>query len=458
MKNQQMDFKTIKKQLMSGNFLDFNNSSVANFDNLNGDDIHVWFSARTSTFCIMFNGKVIKSTKTFNPIKNKLIEWNATLVTEDKTEDETPVTEEESFKDQIIRKLETGEVTPQTPLKKVSCKHCGEVLPDHTIEQHFDGVFMSHFHKCKDEEFRFIQFAERLIDGETLKFVDSKNEIIRVEWSALGDKGNSFYLTTDDTLVDEFVKDTHLLYSWDEVKVFLTETGAVECLDTSRDKNSDYFRSILERLLDEETLKFVPNYGDDIVRVKLATAYSNSATNGFSYQAMFYITMNDTPIEDATDDHLQTWDKVKDFLIETGSIEWSEDNQHDSDSCPTIADDIDSKYYDFGKPKGQPEREGLMTIILSLQEQIVESLEQVKINYYKYKFESITRSESLETLLSLHSRLVDCKEFQDEREQERRTSESYGFACDVMSEKQMREKADEEFNVWVEVYPFEPKA
>ena len=169
--------------------------------------------------------------------------------------------------------------------------------------------------------------------------------------------------------------------------------------------------------------------------------------------------MNNTLVEDVEGDSLflKTWDEVRNHLIETGSIEWSEDNQHDSDSCPTIADDIDSKYYDFGKPKSQPEREGLMTIIKSLQEQIVESLLQVKINKYKYNFESITRSESLETKLSIHSRLVDCKEFQDERIRERRSSESHGFACDVMSEKQMREKADEEFKMWVKSYPFESK-
>ena len=96
MKNQQMDFKTIKKQLLNGDILEF--------DNTREDLIVVWFSARKSNrFCIMLNGTVVKSTKTFPPIKNKLIDLNAQLEgvsdfeeTEDETEEETPVTEEET--------------------------------------------------------------------------------------------------------------------------------------------------------------------------------------------------------------------------------------------------------------------------------------------------------------------------------------------------------------------------
>lgn len=29
--------------------------------------------------------------------------------------------------------------------------------------------------------------------------------------------------------------------------------------------------------------------------------------------------------------------------------EWKRNNQHDADSCPTIADDENSKYFNFGK-------------------------------------------------------------------------------------------------------------
>lgn len=39
------------------------------------DLINLWFSERTQNFCLMLNAKVIKSTKTWNPIKTKLKEF-----------------------------------------------------------------------------------------------------------------------------------------------------------------------------------------------------------------------------------------------------------------------------------------------------------------------------------------------------------------------------------------------
>tara|TARA_B100001564_G_C20610599_1_gene657411 strand:- start:409 stop:600 length:192 start_codon:yes stop_codon:yes gene_type:complete len=56
--------KNIKQELLNGEFLEFTNS--------NEDLIRVWFQKITNNFCLELNCKVIKATKTFKPIKDKL--------------------------------------------------------------------------------------------------------------------------------------------------------------------------------------------------------------------------------------------------------------------------------------------------------------------------------------------------------------------------------------------------
>ena len=36
------------------------------------DSVTVWFQEKTNNFCLMLNAKVIKATKTWKPIENKL--------------------------------------------------------------------------------------------------------------------------------------------------------------------------------------------------------------------------------------------------------------------------------------------------------------------------------------------------------------------------------------------------
>jgi hypothetical protein len=36
------------------------------------DVVSIWFNKKSNNFCLMMNGKVVKSTKTWKPIENKL--------------------------------------------------------------------------------------------------------------------------------------------------------------------------------------------------------------------------------------------------------------------------------------------------------------------------------------------------------------------------------------------------
>jgi len=56
--------KNLKQQLLNGEFLEFTNS--------NEDLICVWFQKIGNHFCLELNCKVIKATKTFKPVKDKL--------------------------------------------------------------------------------------------------------------------------------------------------------------------------------------------------------------------------------------------------------------------------------------------------------------------------------------------------------------------------------------------------
>jgi hypothetical protein len=59
----------MEKKLLAGENFEFLNDE--------GDSMQVWFSPITSCFCLMLNGKVIKSTKTFKPVKMKLDDLGA---------------------------------------------------------------------------------------------------------------------------------------------------------------------------------------------------------------------------------------------------------------------------------------------------------------------------------------------------------------------------------------------
>lgn len=58
------------------------NGEMIELTNNNEDSIAIWFQEKTNNFCLMLNGVVIKATRTWKPIKNKLLTLEA--LTEDK--------------------------------------------------------------------------------------------------------------------------------------------------------------------------------------------------------------------------------------------------------------------------------------------------------------------------------------------------------------------------------------
>ena len=56
--------KNLKQQLLEGETLEFTNYK--------DDLISVWFQDVTKNFCLELNCKVVKATKTFKPIQEKL--------------------------------------------------------------------------------------------------------------------------------------------------------------------------------------------------------------------------------------------------------------------------------------------------------------------------------------------------------------------------------------------------
>jgi hypothetical protein len=57
--------KNLKQRLI-------NNNEFINFINDRDDDICLWFNNRTNNFCLELNAELIKATKTFKPIEDKL--------------------------------------------------------------------------------------------------------------------------------------------------------------------------------------------------------------------------------------------------------------------------------------------------------------------------------------------------------------------------------------------------
>ena len=56
--------KNLKQQLLQGKTIEFINH--------NEDLILVWFQPKTNNFCLELNCKVVKATRTFKPIQEKL--------------------------------------------------------------------------------------------------------------------------------------------------------------------------------------------------------------------------------------------------------------------------------------------------------------------------------------------------------------------------------------------------
>ena len=43
------------------------------------------------------------------------------------------------------------EITDDTIIEGITCSNCGEMIPPHTVKQHFDVEFMEEFHNCPKE-------------------------------------------------------------------------------------------------------------------------------------------------------------------------------------------------------------------------------------------------------------------------------------------------------------------
>jgi len=53
----------MKNRLLNGELIELTNEF---------DSVAIWFQPKTNNFCLELNSKVVKSTKTFKPIENKL--------------------------------------------------------------------------------------------------------------------------------------------------------------------------------------------------------------------------------------------------------------------------------------------------------------------------------------------------------------------------------------------------
>lgn len=53
----------MKNRLLNGEMIELSNQQ---------DLVMLWFQKKTNNFCLMLNSKVIKATKTWNPINEKL--------------------------------------------------------------------------------------------------------------------------------------------------------------------------------------------------------------------------------------------------------------------------------------------------------------------------------------------------------------------------------------------------
>jgi len=53
----------MKNRLLNGEMIELTNEV---------DSVSLWFQEKTNNFCLMLNAKVVKATKTWKPIENKL--------------------------------------------------------------------------------------------------------------------------------------------------------------------------------------------------------------------------------------------------------------------------------------------------------------------------------------------------------------------------------------------------
>ena len=53
----------MKTRLLNGEMIELTNEV---------DSVSLWFQEKTNNFCLMLNAKVVKATKTWKPIENKL--------------------------------------------------------------------------------------------------------------------------------------------------------------------------------------------------------------------------------------------------------------------------------------------------------------------------------------------------------------------------------------------------
>ena len=54
----------MKNRVLQGEMIELTNED--------GDSVMIWFQKKTNNFCLMLNAKVIKATKTWMPVENKL--------------------------------------------------------------------------------------------------------------------------------------------------------------------------------------------------------------------------------------------------------------------------------------------------------------------------------------------------------------------------------------------------
>jgi hypothetical protein len=69
--NKQTKKEIMKDLLLKGETLEFTTDTE--------DGILIWFSKRSKCFCLELNAKIIKSTKTFKPIENRLSEFSGLM-------------------------------------------------------------------------------------------------------------------------------------------------------------------------------------------------------------------------------------------------------------------------------------------------------------------------------------------------------------------------------------------
>jgi len=54
---------------------------IIELSDINGNYVAIWFQEKTNNFCLELNAKVIKATKTWSPIQNKLDSFSGLIET-----------------------------------------------------------------------------------------------------------------------------------------------------------------------------------------------------------------------------------------------------------------------------------------------------------------------------------------------------------------------------------------